>query len=98
MTEIVYNEANPVNPDTLRNLLANNICTISFTKVNGELREMPCTLRKDLLPPAPVTESTDKAERKRSDNSLSVWCVDANGWRSFRYDSVTRIVVNNAAH
>jgi hypothetical protein len=98
MTEYVYDQANPANPETLRNLLANNICTISFVKLNGDKREMPCTLRKDVVPPAPVTESADKAERKRSDNTMSVWCIDANGWRSFRYDSVTRVVVNNAAH
>ena len=98
MTEYVYTETNPANPENIRKLLQEHICTVSFTKINGETREMPCTLRKDVVPPALVTENTDKAERKRSDNTMSVWCTDANGWRSFRYDSVTRVVVNNAAH
>ena len=30
--------------------LKNNLCTVTFTKVNGETRVMPCTLKEDVVP------------------------------------------------
>lgn len=75
--------------------LKNGVCTVTFTKVNGELREMPCTLREDLVPKyerkTPVKEATDKEKA-----TLSVWCVDKNAWRSFRVDSVKNITLHLA--
>ena len=65
-------------------------CVVKFTKVNGEVREMPCTLREDIVPKyerkTPVKESVDKEK-----NTLSVWCLDKNAWRSFRVDSVLEL-------
>ena len=65
-------------------------CVVKFTKVNGEVREMPCTLREDIVPKyerkTPVKEPTDKNQ-----NVLSVWCTDKNVWRSFRVDSVLEL-------
>lgn len=60
---------------------------VEFKKVNGELRSMPCTLRSDLLPPAPKLVEPAPA-RKHSDATVSVWCTDKQAWRSFRIDSV----------
>lgn len=94
MTEIFYDDQNKMDPVALRDLLTHNICTVTFQKVNGVLRDMPCTLRSDLLPAVQVTENTDKPERKQSDATLSVWCTDAAGWRSFRYDSVHKVVIH----
>ena len=72
-------------------LLQQNECIVKFTKVDGELREMPCTLRPDLLPP--ITESKDKKEKKANDSVLSVWCTDKQSWRSFRIDGVQSVTV-----
>ena len=70
--------------------LKNNVCEITFTKVNGEVRVMPCTLREDLVPKyerkTPAKESTAKETA-----TLSVWCTDKAAWRSFRVDSVTNL-------
>lgn len=95
MNTIVYNEANPVDAAQIRKLLQEHVCVVSFTKINGETRDMPCTLRADVVPAKPLTEAIEHTPRKQSENNLSVWCTDAAGWRSFRYDSVKQIQVQN---
>jgi hypothetical protein len=75
--------------DWLRTLLTKNVCDVTFTKVNGETRTMPCTLDSRRLPPAPVKESKKAA----NSDTLSVWCVDKNEWRSFRVMNVTEVKI-----
>ena len=74
----------------LLDLLQNNLVEITFTKVNGELRTMPCTLVAGQLPTAKISEGK---ERKRTNESISVWCTDKNEWRSFRVDNVTNVSI-----
>ena len=73
--------------------LKHSVCAVTFTKVNGEVLTMPCTLREDVVPAyerkTPVREATDKEKA-----TLSVWCVDKAAWRSFRVDSVTKVEIN----
>lgn len=72
------------------NLLSHNVCQVTFTKLNGEIRVMPCTLKEDLLP----TRTTASAEaKKQKEDVLSVFCTDKKEWRSFRVDNVTNIEV-----
>lgn len=72
-----------------------NVCTVTFTKLNGEVRKMPCTLREDIVPvyerKTPVKEAVKPEEEKDSNPTLSVWCTDKQGWRSFRVDNVTAV-------
>lgn len=75
---------------TLVDLLKTNIVEVTFTKVNGELRIMPCTLKPDILPPMPIKE---QRERKVNDETLSVWCTDKKEWRSFRVSNVTKFEI-----
>ena len=63
--------------------LREGVCEVTFTKVNGERRVMPCTLREDLLP-ASTKETTFRVLKDRETDVISVWCTDANGWRSFK--------------
>jgi len=88
-------EFNKMTLDEKRNYLieklANGIHTVTFTKVNGEKRTMPCTLSSNLLPPVPIKEDTAKKERKVNTDTLRVFCTDKNEWRSFRIDSVISI-------
>ena len=65
-------------------------CVVKFTKVNGEVREMPCTLREDIVPKY-ERKTTDKEPKEKNQNTLSVWCTDKNAWRSFRVDSVLEL-------
>jgi hypothetical protein len=72
-------------------LLRNNVCEVTFTKVNGEQRTMPCTLKEDLLPVRVVKEGTEP--KKQKDNVLSVFCTDKKEWRSFRVENVVKVTV-----
>ena len=88
-----FSDTSPATREQLVGLLTENQCVVTFTKVDGETREMPCTLRPDLLPAVVVVEGAEKKERKRNDSVLSVWCTDKESWRSFRVDSVQSIEV-----
>lgn len=72
-------------------LLQNNVCTVTFTKVDGTERTMPCTLNPAVVPPAPepkvLAEGQEPRTKKPNDAVMSVWCTDAAGWRSFRWDN-----------
>ena len=62
---------------------------VTFTKVNGEQRVMTCTLDPSIIPVATKEDPlSQKKVRSVSDEVLPVWDVNANGWRSFRIDSV----------
>lgn len=63
--------------------------TVTFTKKDGTERVMKCTLDPKELPPQLVNES--KSERKKSDNTIAVYDLEAKGWRSFTIKSVKRV-------
>jgi hypothetical protein len=77
--------------DGLIDMLRHNIVTVTFTKVNGDERVMKCTLRGELIPNAPTRNGELVVEQKSTSNNVSVWDVDANGWRSFRVENVKNI-------
>ena len=81
--------------DIIKSMLSQGVYNITFTKVNGETREMPCTLNADMLPPQKVVEDKEKTERKINTENLSVWCPDKNGWRSFKLANVVEIAPLN---
>lgn len=70
-------------------LLEAGQCTVTFTKVDGTQRVMPCTLNTSLIPNAPVVEP--KKEKKVNESVIPVFCTDKQEWRSFRVDSVISI-------
>ncbi len=70
--------------DTLVEGLKRNLVKVVFMKVNGDLREMNCTLHESILPESTVT----KTEKKVNLDTISVWDIDNSGWRSFRIDSI----------
>ena len=76
----------------LKNLLEQNVLVVDFTKLNGDKRVMTCTLRDDIKPRATKTDTlSQKAVREVSDAVVSVWDVNAKGWRSFRYDRINSV-------
>ena len=76
----------------LKNLLDQNVVVVDFTKLNGDKRIMTCTLREDMKPPATKTDTmSQKKVREISDAVVSVWDVNARGWRSFRYDRINSV-------
>lgn len=76
--------------ENLSELLKNNIVTVTFTKVNGEERVMTCTLLSEHIPNSPRTNGTVVA-RESNNDVVSVWDINANGWRSFRTNSVKSV-------
>jgi len=73
----------------LLELLKSNVVEVTFTKLNGDERVMPCTLQEMYLPPR--KEGT--AEKKSNGKVVSVWAMEANGFRSFHYDRVKAVRV-----
>ena len=84
--------------DMLTEALGKGISEITFTKVDGTLRTMPCTLDATILPPAPVHETnTDNPVdfpkvKKFNPTVMSVFCTDKQEWRSFRVENVISVV------
>jgi hypothetical protein len=63
--------------------------TVTFTKKDGTERVMHCTLDPTKLPPQPIKENVK--ERKENLDILSVYDLEANGWRSFTVKSIKNI-------
>ena len=74
----------------LRGLLNTDIVSVVFTKKDGSAREMICTTIPDYLP-VQVTPVTSAVETKPDPAVVTVWDLEQNGWRSFRFDSVKSI-------
>ena len=73
----------------LKDVLRDSIVEVAFTKKDGTERKMKCTLKPSLLP---VQEEKEQpSTRKVPTDSLAVYDLENNGWRSFRYDSITTI-------
>ena len=71
--------------------LKESVCEVTFTKVNGEVRVMPCTLQEGVVPA--YERKTPVKEAKEPTDVLSVWCLDKRAWRSFRVSSVQEVHV-----
>ena len=70
--------------------LRSDVVVIQFTKTDGTERFMTCTLKEDLI--EKYEKKTDR-EKAVNEDVISVWDVEKNGWRSFRYDSVISVFV-----
>ena len=49
---------------------------------------MTCTKITDMIPEG----SRPKTDKKAKEGTVTVWDLKAQGWRSFRYDRVTKAV------
>jgi len=63
--------------------LKDSVCSVTFEKVNGEVRKMRCTLQDSVLP-----KQEGKSKKEQSDEVVSVWDLDKDSWRSFRIDKI----------
>lgn len=73
----------------LRDESTKDLC-ITFTKKDGTERAMRCTLAENRIP----TEFQPKTEGKAStfaDTACRVFDTEVSQWRSFRWDSVTKV-------
>ena len=79
-----------------KEVLRNDVVNVTFTKKDGTERKMKCTLKEDLLPsgwPTDLASGTFANTKVRmvSEDALPVYDIESNGWRSFRWDSVTAV-------
>ena len=74
--------------DWLRTLLHEGVVGITFIKKDGSERLMQCTLSESKIPSEFAPKGSEKA---KSDEVLPVFDVENDGWRSFRWDSITKI-------
>lgn len=85
--------------EILREHLSTGIAEVTFTKVDGTVRTMPCTLDAEIIPSAPVHvtntgNSVDFPKTKKTNPLvMSVWCVDKGEWRSFRLENVIELKI-----
>lgn len=69
----------------IRTALTEGVIEVKFLKKDGTERDMKCTLQAAFLP---VQESTSETRKTQSEDSIAVWDIEKNAWRSFRFDSV----------
>ena len=74
--------------DWLKSHLRMGPVNVVFTKKDGTEREMKCTLQEGVVVPHEKT-----TERVKDENleTLAVWDLDKNAWRSFRLDSIKSV-------
>lgn len=72
------------------NVLKTETCQVKFTKVNGDVRDMTCTLRPDLIP---VSDSDTETMKKNIEIAIPVFDLNADGWRSFKPGNVTEFSI-----
>lgn len=76
-----------ITKENLKNLLKQNVVSISFKKVDGTDRKMLCSLKEDILPA--ITSKEPSKKKPENENVLPVWDIEKNAFRSFRIDSLT---------
>ena len=67
--------------------LYSGVVNFTFTKKDGELREMNATLVTRLIDDKQIKESNPNPSDGDT-NLIVCWDTDANGWRSFNVDTV----------
>jgi len=73
-------------------VLTNGVHAVTFTKVDGTERTMPCTLDPTFLPVVELIENEDKrVPRKLNMDTLRVFVTDIKEWRSFRIENLKNI-------
>ena len=77
----------------MRQQIGESICTVEFTKANGEKRNMKCTTNTRFIPEEniPKTDSSNndkrlEVSRANDRNLFVVFDTEKVKWRSFRYE------------
>tara|TARA_B100000927_G_scaffold127305_1_gene102678 strand:- start:124 stop:498 length:375 start_codon:yes stop_codon:yes gene_type:complete len=71
----------------LLKMLQEGTYTVTFKKLNGDERVMTCTKSFDIIP----KEHQPKTNKETKPENITVWDTNANGWRSFVYDRVSKV-------
>lgn len=74
--------------EILQDTLRNSVIRVRFTKANGDDRVMYATQDLSLIPVEHHPKNPGSAENP---DVCRVFDTEAQGWRSFRYDSVIEV-------
>jgi len=79
--------------EEIKSKLNDGVCKFVFTKKDGTERTMSGTTNLAFIPsekhPKQIDESSpDYKPRKVAENTISVYDVDSDGWRSFIFDNL----------
>jgi len=81
-----------VTQDTLKALLQEGEVTVTFTKKDQTVRVMRCTQKVDLIPAEKHPKGNTEGVVKHSNpDTMRVYDLEAEGWRSFNYSTVTDV-------
>lgn len=69
------------------------LVTVVFEKVDGSERTLKGTLLAEYMPERSDTTDEEKKPRAENPDVLAVWDIENNGFRSFRVDSVKKLIV-----
>lgn len=64
---------------------------ITFTKSDGSIREMLCTLAESKIPTDKLPKTKSEEGSSTIGSAVRVFDLDKQEWRSFRFDSVITI-------
>jgi hypothetical protein len=85
--KLIMDYTTPEAQQKLKDLLRAKVLSVKFTKVDGSIRELQCTLQSGIVPET----GTSKTPRAPSTETLAVFDTVNNGWRSFRYDTILEV-------
>jgi WYL_2, Sm-like SH3 beta-barrel fold len=92
MTQITLTGDRSERRAQLTEMLIEGIVEVTFTKLSGESRTMPCTLKPSIIPPARAQDAaSQKKVRGLNEAVMVAWCTDRSEWRSFRIDNVISV-------
>lgn len=76
----------------IKTALQHSVGEITFTKADGSERILKCTLQSKDLPVMEVVEVVEgKISKPENPDTLAVWDLENNGWRSFKIASVISV-------
>tara|TARA_A100001035_G_scaffold197137_1_gene157996 strand:- start:1508 stop:1804 length:297 start_codon:yes stop_codon:yes gene_type:complete len=73
--------------EDLNKQLRESILVVTFNKLNGDERVMTCTKDFKIIPES----HRPKTDKEPPEGSVTVWDINAEGWRSFKYNRVTKV-------
>lgn len=76
--------------DEMIDTLRENVCRVIFTKINGEERDMMCTLDTNTIP----EEKRPKTGKEYSDSVIRAFDVNKQEFRSFKVENVVSFSFN----
>jgi hypothetical protein len=81
--------------DKIIDQLRSNVLEVTFTKVDGDERVMPCTLQTNYMPDLSEIKVSKVDDFSVNKSVIRAFAIDKQAWRSFRVDNVTNIEVLN---